>query len=738
MVKKHTIVGFSAWCAATIFLGAFLLFQVQPVISKMILPWFGGSPAVWSTCLLFFQVLLLGGYAYADMLSRVEQPSRQAIVHLLLIGVALATLPITPAASWKPEDVARPVFHILLLLAFSVGLPYFLLSATSPLLQSWFARVYPDRSPYRLYALSNVGSLGALLTYPFVVEPAMTTSMQGNVWSVAFAVFAALCAALTIKLWRAGPLRDVVKRDGKSTSDTADVPPSWVTRLSWVLLPALGSILLLAVTNHLCQNVAVVPLLWILPLSLYLVSFIICFDREAWYVRRWFALGAVISVLAASYLAMGSILKEYLEQQGYGWQWAYYSKHVLVQAPVYSLALFFLCMVCHGELVRRKPHARRLTSFYLSVAAGGAIGGIVVALVCPLVFSSFFELNLALILGFVVALVALAVEAWQRWLAEATLMLRGAIGLTFLVVLAIVVVTQLTARDSERGLERARNFYGVVSVRERFREDDEMRGLALFHGDTLHGYQLDAEDRRDFPTSYYTVESGVGKTFRVSHTDRPLRVGAIGLGVGTIAAYAKPDDEFCFYEINPLVIELADKHFTFLKNAHARGARIRFVQGDARLSLEQEELSSAPEDQQSFDVLVLDAFSGDSIPVHLLTREAFAVYLRRLSEDGVIAVHTSNRYLDLIPVVLRLAQHYNLENVVVRNRRAKELVIAPSDWVLLARNERFLQNDAFKERNESDEQVRRFNVDESVPLWTDQYNNLFQLIRTPQHKGIAQ
>lgn len=731
MVKKHTIPGFSAWCAATIFLGAFLLFQVQPVISKMILPWFGGSPAVWTTCLLFFQVVLLGGYAYADVLSRVKHPSRQAIVHLLLIGVALVRLPITPSSSWKPEDVAHPTIYILLLLLVSVGLPYFLLSATSPLLQAWFARVYRDRSPYRLYALSNVGSLGALLTYPFVFEPAMTTSMQGSVWSTSFAVFAAFCAVLTVKLWRAKPQHWAMKRDGKSPSEYGDVSPSWVTRLSWVLLPALGSILLLAVTNHLCQNVAVVPLLWVLPLSLYLVTFIICFDREAWYVRRWFAAGAVVSVLAASYLAMAPFLKDYFIKRGYGWEWTYYSKHVLLQTPVYLAALFFLCMVCHGELVRRKPDARRLTSFYLSVAAGGAIGGVFVTLACPQIFSTFFELNLALILGFSVALAGLVVEARRHWLANATALLRSVAALAGLVMLVIVVGTQLTARDYHPAVERARNFYGVLSVKERSPDDKDLRGLALFHGDTLHGYQLLADDQRNVPTSYYTENSGVGRTLRQFRGKSNLRVGAIGLGVGTIAAYAKPGDRFRFYEINPLVIKLADKHFkladkgfTFLKNARARRAEIDIVPGDARLSLERE-------DPQEFDVLVVDAFSGDSIPVHLLTREAFGVYLRHVKRDeGVIAIHTSNRYLDLAPVVLKVAQYYNLKNLLIRSTKKTEEVVAPSDWILLTENEHFLLDVAFKQHYEEyQESCRSMPVDDTVPLWTDQYNNLFQTIR---------
>jgi hypothetical protein len=723
MMKKHTIAGFSAWCAATIFLGAFLLFQVQPVISKMILPWFGGSPAVWTTCLLFFQVLLLGGYAYADVLSRVEQPSRQAIVHLLLVGVALVRLPITPSSSWKPEDVSSPTIYILLLLSVSVGLPYFLLSATSPLLQAWFARVYRDRSPYRLYALSNVGSLGALLTYPFVVEPAMTTSMQGNVWSAAFIIFAAFCAVLTIKLWRTGPLREAPQRDGKSASEDGDVSPSWVTRLSWVLLPALGSALLLAITNHLCQNVAVVPLLWVVPLSLYLVTFIICFDREAWYVRRWFALGAVLAVLAASYLAMAPFLKQYFIERGYGWQWTYYSKHLLLQTPVYLAALFFLCMVCHGELVRRKPHARRLTSFYLSVAAGGAIGGVLVTLVCPQVFSTFFEMNLALVLGFALAMAALVVEARRYWLANTTVLLRSTIALTAVVASVIVVGTQLTARDFQPALERVRNFYGVLSVKEQYDENEQLERVKLYHGDTLHGYQLQADQQKNVPTSYYTDNSGVGRTFRQFREKSSLQVGAIGLGAGTIASYAERGQDFRFYEINPLVIELADKHFTFLKHARARGADVDIVLGDARLSLELEA-------SHDFDILVVDAFSGDAIPVHLLTREAFAVYLRHVKRgEGVIAVHTSNRYLDLVPVVLKVAQYYNLKNLLIRTTKRSEAV-APSDWILLTQNEQFLRDVAFKQQYAADEESYEFvPVDDNVPLWTDQYNNLFQTIR---------
>jgi len=417
---------------------------------------------------------------------------------------------------------------------------------------------------------------------------------------------------------------------------------------------------------------------------------------------------------------MAPFLKSYFVDLGYGWEWTYYSKHVLLQTPVYLAVLFFLCMVCHGELVRRKPHARSLTSFYLSVAAGGALGGIFVAVVCPQVFSTFFELNLAIVLGFVMALAALVVEARQRWLPKATRLLRSMLVLTVVVVSLIVIGTQLTLRDLDEALERARNFYGVLSIKERTPEDPEVGGLAMYHGDTLHGFQLLADDKQDNPTSYYTEHSGVGRTFRHVREGSPLRVGAIGLGAGTVAAYARQGDYFRFYEINPLVIELTDHHFTFVQAARERGAQIDMIEGDARLSLELE-------DPQDFDVLVLDAFSGDSIPVHLLTHEAFAVYVRHVKSDGVIAVHTSNRYLDLIPVVLRVAKAYDLENVVVHSKRTNQLAVAPSDWIVLTKNERLLEKDEFRTRFE-DEKVGRISVDATVPLWTDKYNNLFQTI----------
>ncbi len=730
MKKNPPIAGVAGWTAATIFLGAFLLFQVQPIISKTILYWFGGSPAVWTTSLLFFQVVLLGGYAFADGLVRLPQPRQQALIHLGFVLLACLTLPITPGPWWRPPDSAAPTWRILMLLSAKVGLPYFLLAAISPAVQSWFARVYPDRSPYRLYALSNIGSLGALLSYPFLVEPLMTTQSQGNLWSILFLLFALCCGQLTYRLWKAGPLPELPevgtavgdasargRKADKTTAGETGIP--WRSRWTWFAWPALACILLMAVTNHLCQDLAVVPFLWVAPLSLYLLTFIICFDRAVWYHRRGFAWAAALMVLGVSYLPLAAEMEQFYLDWGLGFRWAHFARHIAVETGMYLAALFLICMVCHGELVRGKPPARHLTAFYLSVAAGGALGGALVALLCPLIFSSYIELNLAMSLSFFIALAILLDEVGWRWFAQTTRLLRSSALLTGLLASAIVLLGQFDRWDRERGIERGRNFYGVVSIRERFAgpdDDPEHHGLAMFHGNTVHGYQLLREDLRQTPTTYYGETSGVGLTLLHLRPDAPLRVGAVGLGVGTVAAYGRPGDTYRFYEINPLVIDLCDRHFTFLQDSEATIEET--VLGDARLSLETE----VP---QEFDVLVLDAFSGDTIPVHLLTREAMRIYQRHLAPDGVIAFHVSNRYVNLIPVALELARDAGLQSTLIRQVESEGLRTTPSDWVLMTNNRNFLEHRAIREAS--------LHVDRwpDFPVWTDQYNNLLRILHPP-------
>ncbi len=738
--------GISGGIALAILLGAFLLFQVQPVISKTILPWFGGSPAVWTTCLLFFQVSLLAGYAFADWLSRRPQPRQQAMIHLSLVGLALLTLPITPGEYWMPPDGSYPTARILLLLTAKIGLPYFVLASTAPALQVWFARVYPDRSPYRLYALSNVGSLGALLSYPFLVEPAMTTRTQGYVWSALFVLFAVICTWLTLRIRQCGDLSLPPLSESRASNGDED-PPTWRQWMAWWLWPALACTLLMAVTNHLCQDLAVVPLLWIAPLSLYLLTFIICFDRQQWYHRGGFALAAVLGVLVLSYLPLAGYFERFYGQLGLTLQIAHLAKHVAVEATAFLVTLFLLCMVCHGELVRCKPHSRYLTSFYLSVAAGGALGGVLVAVVCPLVFSSYAELHVALIVGFVVALMILVfhrkapsdsqqtaptVERRKRGKPPAAAaktqqastgepqpalspVLRYSAMLAGWMATAIVALGQFDRWDAERGIDRARNFYGVLSVRERFADEPEYHGRALFHGNTVHGYQFLAPSARQTPTTYYSVESGVGLTLRYFRPDGPIRVGAVGLGPGTIAAYGRPGDLYRFYEIDPLVVDMAWQYFTFLDDSPAE---IEIVLGDARLSLYRQP-------PQDYDVLVLDAFSGDTVPVHLLTREAMEIYLDQIAPDGVIAMHISSRYVNLIPVVLELANHFHLSSVLIRQEQSDRFRTSPSDWMLLTRNQEFLQREPIQAASSHPQRWTDF------PLWTDQYNNLLQILHPP-------
>lgn len=720
--------GFAWCCAGTILLGSFLLFQVQPMISKMILPWFGGTPAVWTTCMLFFQMLLLAGYAYADFLVALKRPARQLLVHGPLLLLALALLPITPADSWKPDDSRQSTQRILVLLLANVGLPYFLLAANAPLVQTWFARVYAHRSPYRLYALSNIGSLVALLSYPFLVEPWLATGEQGRYWSLAFLVFGLATAGMLFMLKRLSTAADSAENVAEEPDSvtgrceaTSNVRPTWSDRAAWLLLPALGSVMLLAMTNHLCQDVAVVPFLWILPLSLYLLSFIICFDREAWYVPRWFGIAAAISILFLCNLIAYEPIERLFDKWKIGLSWTNSdsdpTESVLLQSTGHLLVLFLVCMVCHGELVRRKPVAGRLTSFYLMVSAGGALGGAFVALVCPMIFNSYFELNLALMIAFCLAAAVVLVEGQRKWFAGRPLVFAAscvaALGGVGLVTWAQVHALQ---RDY---VEMKRGFYGVLRVSEMYADSPDLHGKALYNGRILHGYQLTEGDRRGVATTYYDKDSGVGLAIRRLDPYGPKRIGVVGLGAGTIAALAQPGDYVRFYEINPLVEELSSRHFSFRQDS---GATCEVVLGDARVSMERE---LALNDAQQFDVLALDAFSGDAIPAHLITREAFAVYERHMFPDGVIAFHISNRYLDLVPIVVGLAEHYHWKVINVEFDPPDDwgTHTASSDWMLLTRNPQFLQDFEVKSASYVPDLQ-----DQKPILWTDQYSDLWSVM----------
>ena len=725
---------YACWSATTIFVSAFLLFQVQPVISKMILPWFGGGPAVWTACLLFFQVLLLGGYAYAHLLVSRPQLRSSLLFHFALLTLALLTLPITPADAWKPQNGSRPTWNILILLAANVGLPYFLLSSTGPLVQAWFNRVLPGRSPYRLYSLSNVGSLGALLTYPFLFEPWLTTAAQGAIWSVVFGGFVLLSGGLGIATLRAGAPQAL--RGGGSESKAKarpdDKPIPLDTRLAWLLLPALASMMLLAITNHVCQDVAVVPFLWVVPLSLYLLSFIICFDSTWWYRRRVFGLSAAITLTLLCYLLAEDAIEIASESalgflaEPVGWfraEWAAglsdltlqfgwddYLGELGFEAAAYLLVLFLTCMVCHGELVRLKPPPARLTSFYLMVSAGGALGGIFVALIGPQVFSTHLELGIGLVASFMLALGVVWDDFWQTWLLNHVWKRCLAFVLGFSLLL-IVVRAQFESLNSD-GLFSVRNFYGVLTIEEHYEDDPDYHIRQLMNGRILHGSQfLDLTKSRQ-PTTYYNYDSGIGIALQHYYTGHPLRVAVVGLGTGTIASYGGRGDYYCFYEINPNVRTLAYEHFTYLRDSRAE---VHVELGDARISLERQQ-------PQQYDVIALDAFSGDAIPAHLLTKEAFEQYLRHLRPSGVIAVHISNRHLDLVPVVGGLAKHFDMPAVLIEYEDEDYISEAGSDWVLFTHNSDFLELAAVADVAES---LGDFT---EIPLWSDQYSNLLQII----------
>jgi hypothetical protein len=745
-----------AWFSAiTILLSAFLLFQVQPIISRMILPWFGGGPAVWSTCMLFFQVLLLGGYAYAHFLNGVKVPKRQMIIHMVLLAVALVTLPITPSASWKPADGTQPTWRILSLLLFNVGLPYFILSSTGPLVQAWFSRVYPGRSPYRLYALSNIGSLAALLSYPFFFEPWLTSNAQGAMWSIGFGAFVVLCGALTVMALRQEKVGDeaVTKQLASNKPSTAlvDEPrPPLEQRLAWLLLPALASMMLLAVTAYVCQDVAVIPFFWVLPLSLYLLSFIICFDKAVWYRRRIFSLLLGASVFWICFVMLDDKIEgkvnewivafndkvdvveiqyrmdldgDYFGEFGGGLNWLlekigiqrrFEISDFVGESVAFLSMLFSLCMVCHGELVRCKPSSRYLTEFYMMVSAGGALGGIFVGLICPQVFSFNAEMNIGLVAAFMLAIGVLWDDFWQTKLLN-RFWKKGIAFMWGFGFLLLIVRAQFNAYDDDAVLLK-RNFYGVLKVEdENAGTDDHLR--ELLNGRILHGSQFQDPLRSRMPTTYYDPESGVGLAVRYFRNQRPVRVAVVGLGTGTMAAYGGNGDYYCFYEINPNVREIAQTYFTYIKDSPAN---VVIELGDARISMERQE-------PQNYDVIVLDAFSGDAIPVHLLTKEALEQYYRHLRNDegqeGIIAVHVSNRHLDLTPVVYGLARHFKTRLTEVHKTRDADYGEAASDWILLSRNLGFLNSDAIREHGADVPKPEK-----DIPLWTDQYSNLFQIM----------
>ena len=665
-----------------IFLGAFLLFQVQPILGRMVLPWFGGSAAVWTACMLFFQALLLLGYLYAHIVATQLAAPRQRWVHLVSLAVSGFVLPLAAGASWKPVDPGDPTLRILMVLACSAGLPYFVLSATSPLLQSWYAGEHSAKLPYRLFALSNFGSMAALLSYPVLIEPLLTLRQQSIAWSVGYALFAVSCAAVT---WRATAVRDAAVRD---VTTTRGVPLRML--LLWISLAFCPSALLLAVTTHLTQNVAPIPLLWILPLALYLLSFIVCFESTRWYRRSiWLPIFALaLAAMAGALFDNGKLLG------------------LTVMIPMFCAGLFAIAMVCHGELAVLKPVTARLTQFYLMVAFGGMLGGLFVACVAPRIFDAYYELPIILVLS-----LAAAWCAWRNdpaaWIRRGNVRVRYGWLLVFAAILGATLAYRPVVLAHESRV-MTRNFYGVLRTKDSITDGPLRR--SLFHGRIIHGMQLLDYPRRDWPTTYYAPDSGIGLAISATRRSGGRRIGVIGLGTGTLAAYGRAGDRLAFYEIDPNVIDLARREFSYLADS---AATIELLTGDARLLLERQ----AP---QRFDVLVVDAFSGDAIPMHLLTREAFELYARHLNPDGVLAINVSNRYLTLAPVVKQSAAAIGMQARVVDTVGDAARIYYGATWVLASRSAEIFSRTSMRTAKP---------IAQTLPVWTDDYSSIYRVIR---------
>lgn len=834
--------------AATIFLSAFLLFQIQPLIAKVILPWFGGAPNVWTTCMLFFQVVLLGGYLYAHVLSRYVRPAVQWMIHGTLLVVSIIFLQIIPGEQWKPEGVESSVWRILLILAISIGLPYFILSTTGPLIQAAFARRFPGRSPYRLFALSNLGSLLALVTFPVLFEPFFSNSVHSNGWSIGYCVFALLCLlALIVSRAARGDsgIAEIPSTADRRPESPAAIEAAWGTGTGrqvgelalWLLLSLVPSVLLLATTSQLSHSVAVMPFLWIAPLALYLLSFIICFDKPAWYRRDVWGL-----LLLAAMTLM--IVRPVVD-----------GGRIVYTAIVYLFALFVVCMVCHGELAAIRPEPRRLTLYYLALSLGGALGGVFVVLAAPALFVEFHELELSLMAASVIFAWRLIVAGERKMLFRVAffgswlllglglvamysvpefirgnnsiiprLMLtgsllfatltslvhrengfkiskgrerdsgslwirRGLIGLTLLsvvllsaavlvapdkvldfgqpaivLILILVVVSALLTNGQWRPLtahagkiaamfvalcvvpagyiwlsrmttvpegvlDRSRDFFGLQSVKELEVAVNEFRRVML-NGQVIHGMQyltvLPDGSREPVrkPTSYYGPLTGAGLALS-KHPRREtdsFKIGVIGLGTGSIAHYARPGDELVFYEIKPDCERAARQFFTYLDDNAAGKEKTTVHIGDARIVLERDLKQGR---SQQFDVLVIDAFSGDSPPRHLLTREAFELYRKHTKNDGMVVFNISNSHFDFARIIVALTDDCGWSSACFRYKpefEGDDIYLVLSSWIIATSNDEFLQLPVVRDAQVSLEGTKPV-------MWTDDFGGMWQIMR---------
>jgi spermidine synthase len=688
--------------AVAIFLGSFLLFLMEPMAAKRLVPLLGGSAAVWTTCLVFFQIALLLGYLCAHWLATRLGQRAQALLYVGLLAVCV----VHAAVNLRPELQAstdHPVWSVFRLLTALIGLPFLALSATGPLLQAWYARGHAralEKSekaipPYRLFALSNLASLLALLIYPWLVEPRFSLREQSVMWLRGFVVFALAGAGIALGI----AIRGAAVPARLTSSPTGDRPPLR-DRILWLLLAACGSLLLCAMTNHISQNIAAIPLLWIVPLLMYLLSFVVAFSRGQWLpkILRHRIPGLNVSIarfvlVGFMAVALGGLVFMMSDPRQ--------DMALILAIPFYCGVLFVLCLFCHAELHRLRPSPEHATSFYLLIASGGALGSIFVGVLAPVIFSGSYELGCGLVF---LALLVMA-ATWRQGVGWRLFWAAGS------VTTAVVLFFAYARGDGEHNLAKMRNFYGTLRVTE---DAAPPQTRYLYNGTIRHGSQIFTDALHTTPTTYYSHDSGVGLALDLCCGNRPRRVGVIGLGSGTLAAYGRKDDVFRFYDINPLVERIARHWFTYLGES---GAGIEVVPGDARLSL-------AAEPSQHYDVLAVDAFSGDAIPVHLLTSQALELYRRHLAPGGIIAFHVSNKFLDLAPVVQQQADHAGLQTAyIVVPEDDDDKGAYSSDWVLVTANTNFL--------SQQNVQDGSYNVPlkPRLRLWSDDYNSVLPILK---------
>jgi spermidine synthase len=654
----------------TIFLSAFLLFQVQPLLGRYVLPWFGGTPGVWTVTLLFFQIALFFGYVYSHLIAKRLSVKKQVGLHLVLIALALLWLPVTPSESLKPIGSELPSLQLMFLLASSVSIPYIVLASTSPLLQSWFSKEFPQQNPYRLYALSNIGSLGALFTYPLLVEPFFSSKTQTIIWSGGFLLFALLCTITGVRCY--------LNNNGHETPLLAtrrQVLPV-EAQLGWLFKSFTAVVVLLAITNYVSVDLAVHPLLWVVPLGLYLLSFILTFESDRWYNPRVYAVAFLLILVVQLVVTTGLIVGSLLQ---------------------YCL-LFICCMLCHGSLAATRPQNDDLTSFYLTTAGGGALGGLFVAILAPLMFSTYAELPIGWLLTTIIVAEQVLTNftvTWQR--------------LVPLVTICSLAIGYACFTLSTLG-GTYRNFFGVLRVGDATTEDNQSIRTML-HGQTIHGLQFVDQSKSFIATSYFGKQSAAGAVLSTFKIGAPRSIGVVGLGIGTVASYGLPGDTLRYYEINPEVVRLAKQEFSYIKQCKAHQ---EFVLGDARIALERET-------SNNFDILMLDAFSGGTPPIHLLTSEAFTTYLRHLKADGVLIANISNRFFDFAPVLYGLAAKHQLAiETVISDGNPKDAT-TPAYYAVLARSQETLKSALPMDGEVPPSQ-------EQYVFWTDMRHDLLRLV----------